>query len=186
MRKTHLSILLLLLLTFAFCAESIAEEYRLGADDVLQISVYREEELDRKVRVSADGYISFPLLGKVEVQDLTLSELEKKLTEDLKKYIKKPQVTIFIKEYSTITVSGQVIKPGAYPLKGELSVMEAISLAGGFTKIAGRNDVKIMRIEDGKKKTIQVKVADIGKSGDRTKDIPLKRGDVVFVPESLF
>ena len=163
-----------------------AQSYHLGPDDALKITVYREDELNRSVRISSDGYISFPLLGKVEAAGLTVSELENKLTEGLRKYIKNPQVTVFIYGYSTITVSGQVERPGAYPLKGELTVIEAISLAGGFTKIAARNDVKIMRIEDGKKKTIRVRVADISKRGDKTKDIPLERGDIVFVPESLF
>ena len=170
--------------SFLLCAE--AQDYRLGPDDALKISVYREDELEREVRVSSDGYISFPLLGKVKAEGLTVSELENSLTEGLRKYLKKPQVTVYIEEYSTITVSGQVEEPGAYPLKGKLTVIEAISLAGGFTKIAARNDVKIMRIENGKKKMIRVRVADISKKGDLTKDVSLKRGDIVFVPESLF
>ncbi|MBU1084071.1 MAG: polysaccharide export protein [Candidatus Omnitrophica bacterium] len=162
------------------------QDYKLGPDDVVKISVYREEDLERFARVSLDGYISFPLLDRVKVEGLTVSELEKELTNGLKEYIKQPQVTVFITEYSTITVSGQVENPGAYQLKGGLTVMEAISLAGGFTKIAGRNDVKIMRMENGEKKMIRVKVGDIGNQGDISKDIPLKRGDVVFIPESLF
>jgi len=163
-----------------------AQDYRLGPDDVLNITVYREEELNREVRISSDGYISFPLLGKVRAEGFTVPELENSLAESLKRYLKNPQVTVFIKEYSTITVSGQVEKPGSYPLKGELTVLEAISLAGGFTKIAARNKVKVMRLEDGEKKTVIVRVADIGKRGDKSKDVFLERGDIVFVPESLF
>lgn len=164
-----------------------AQDYRLGPDDVLNITVYREEELDRKVRISSDGYMSFPLLGKVGVEGFTVSELENHLTEELKRYLKKPQVTVFIKEYSTITVAGQVKKPGSYPLKRELTVIEAISLAQGFTKIAARNKVKIMRLnEDGEEEAILVRVADISKRGDKLEDVHLRRGDIVFVPESLF
>ncbi len=162
---------------------SYAQDYRLGPDDVIKITVYREAELDREVRVSADGYISFPLLGKVKTEGLTVSEFEKNLTERLRRYIKKPQVTVFINEYSTITVTGQVVKPDSYPLKGQLTVLEAIGLAGGFTEFAGQDDVTVIRIEDGKKKTIKVSVADISKTGDKTKDVALKRGDIVFVPE---
>ena len=165
---------------------SYAQDYRLGPDDVIKITVYREAELDREARISADGYISFPLLGKVKAEGLTVSELEKNLIERLKRYIRKPQVMVFIKEYSTITVTGQVVKPDSYSLKGELTVIEAIGLAGGFTEFASRNNVKIMRIENGEKKTIKVRVADISKTGDKTKDVSLKRGDIVFVPESLF
>ncbi len=184
MKKFSFVLLILLFLGNSLCAQ--AQGYRLGPDDALKITVYREDELERDVRISSDGYISFPLLGKVKAGDLTVSELENKLTEGLKKYLKKPQVTVFIEEYSTITVTGQVEKPDSYPLRGELTVIEAIGLAGGFTKIAARNNVRIMRVEDGEKKTIRVKVAEISKKGNRTMDVPLRRGDVVFVPESLF
>lgn len=163
-----------------------AQDYRLGPDDVLEITVYREKELDRKVRISSDGYMSFPLLGKVKAGNLTVSELENNLIMGLKKYLKNPQVTVFISQYSTITVSGQVKKPGSYPLKGRLTVIEAISLAGGFTKIAAKNKVKVMRLENNEEKTILVKVASINKRGDKLEDVSLKRGDIVFVPESLF
>jgi len=165
---------------------SQAQDYVIGPDDVLKITVYREEDMDREVRVSSDGYISFPLLGKVKVEGMTVSELENNLTAGLKKFLKNPQVSVFIEEYSTVTVSGQVQKPGSFPLRGEMSVIEAISMAGGFTKIAAQNAVKVMRLEKGDKKTILVRVADINKTGDKSKDVPLKRGDIVFVPESLF
>ena len=173
-------------LVFGFVLCSYAQDYLIGPDDVLKISVYREEDMEREVRVSSDGFISYPLLGKVKAEGLTVPELESNFTEGLRKYLKNPQVTAFIQEYSTITVSGQVKSPGSYPLRGEMSVLEAISMAGGFTKIAAQNAVKVMRLEKGKKKTIIVRVADISKKGDKSKDISLKRGDIVFVPESLF
>jgi len=184
--KNSLIILFMALFIFNLPLYSLAQDYHLGPDDALKITVYREDELEREVRVSSDGYISFPLLGKVKAEGLTVPELENRLTEGLKRYLKRPQVTVFIQEYSTITVTGQVRKPDSYPLRGELTVIEAIGLAGGFTKIASRNNVKVMRIENGEKKTITVRVADISKKGDKTKDISLKRGDIVFVPESLF
>lgn len=186
MVKNILIFICVSLIVFGLPLNLPAQDYLIGPDDVLRISVYREEDMDRTVRVSSDGYISFPLLDKVKAERLTVSELERNLTMELIKYLKKPQVTVFIQEYSTVTVSGQVEKPGSYPLRGELSVIEAISIAGGFTKIAAKNAVKIMRLEDGKKKTIAVRVADINKTGDKLKDVPLKRGDIVFVPESLF
>jgi polysaccharide export outer membrane protein len=163
-----------------------AQDYLIGSDDVLKITVYREEDMDREVRVSSDGYISFPLLNRVKAEGLTVQKLERNLIMELTRYLKNPQITVFIQEYGTITVSGQVEKPGSYPLKGEISVIEAISIAGGFTKIAAQNAVKVMRLEGDKKNTILVRVADISKKGDKSKDIPLKRGDIVFVPESLF
>ena len=163
-----------------------AQDYRLGPDDVLEITVYREDELYREVRISSNGSISFPLLGDVKAEGLTTYDLERGLEEKLTKFLKKPQVTVFIKEYSTISVTGQVNEPGSFPLRGGLSVIEAIGLAKGFTKVAGQNDVKIMRMENGEKKTVTVKVGDISRRGDKSKDVSLKRGDIVFVPESLF
>lgn len=163
-----------------------AQDYLIGPDDALKITVYREEDMDREVRVSSDGYISFPLLGKVKAEGLTVSELERNMIIELIRYLKNPQVTVFIKEYSTISVTGQVNGPGSFPLRGELSVIEAIGLAKGFTKIAAQNSVKIMRMENGQKKTITVKVGGISRRGDKSKDVPLKRGDIIYVPESLF
>jgi len=163
-----------------------AQDYLIGPDDVLKITVYREEDMDREVRVSSDGYISFPLLGKVKAEGLTVSGLERNMIMELLKYLKNPQVTVFIEEYSTISVTGQVKEPGSFPLRGELSVIEAIGLAKGFTKVAGQNSVKIMRMENGQKKTIIVRVADISKRGDKTRDVSLRRGDIIYVPESLF
>jgi len=179
---------ILALIIAAMCLPAYAksQDYRLGPDDVVEITVYREDELYREMRISSNGSISFPLIGEVKAEGLTTYELERTLEEKLKKYLKKPQVTVFIKEYSTISVTGQVNEPGSFPLRGELSVIEAIGLARGFTKIAGQNDVKIMRMENGEKKTITVKVGDISRKGDKSKDVQLRRGDIVFVPESLF
>jgi polysaccharide export outer membrane protein len=163
-----------------------AQDYLIGPDDVLEITVYREEELNRRVRISSDGHIYFPLIGEVKAEGMSISMLKLLIEQMLRRYIKNPQVTVFIEEYSTITVSGQVDKPGSYPLKGELSILEAISLAGDFTKIAARNNVKVLRRENGEEKIIRVRVADIRKTGDKSKDILLQRGDIIVVPESLF
>lgn len=163
------------------------QEYLIGSQDALIIKVYEEPELDREVRVSSNGEISFPLLGKVKVAGLTVSQLEDKLTELLgKDYLVKPQVTVFIEEYSTISVFGKVNKPGSFPLKGNLTVLEAISLAEGLAKTAAPNKTKIIRIENGEEKTIYVRIADITKRGDKSKDVYLKAGDIVIVPESFF
>lgn len=163
-----------------------AQDYILGPDDFLNVKVYREEELDREVRIASDGTISFPLLGTVKVAGLTVPEFEAELTKGLKKYLKNPHVTVFIDEYTTISVTGQVKHPGSYPLRGNLTVIEAIGLAGGFTKIAAQNNVRILRNHEGKKKTIKVKVKSISKKGDKSLDIPIQRGDIIYVPESLF
>lgn len=186
MLRKFLLIILPTLIVYNSPSFTWADTYRLGPEDVLKITVYREDELTRDVRVTSNGFITYPFLGELEVDGLTVSELEEKVTSGLEKYLLKPQVTVFIKKYSTITVMGQVEEPGAFSLKERLTVIEAIGLAGGFTKIASRNKVQVMRRVNGKNKTIVVPVASITKKGNREKDVILKRGDVVYVPESLF
>lgn len=164
--------------------------YTIGPENVLQIDVYygRDEELSRKARVSSKGNITFPLLGEVEVEGLTVGEVEKKIAFLLDRdYIINPQVSVFIEEYSTVSILGQVKEPGNYEIKGKLSVVELISKAGGFTKIAARNNVSVIREnKDGNKTKILVKVNDIINKGKEDDDIPLKPGDIVTVPESFF
>ena len=183
---------LLSTLTFAEAARftGTSSEYRIGPENVLQIDVYygRDKNMQRKVRVSSKGFMTFPLLGDVEVEGLTIAELEDKITFLLEKdYLVNPQVSVFIEEYSTVSILGQVKKPGSYEIKGRLSVVELISEAGGFTKIAAPNGVRVMRAKvDGSKKTIVVKVNDIINKGKEKDNVQLQPGDIVTVPESFF
>ena len=173
-------------------AESpLSKEYRIGPENILQIDVYYgkpDDKISQKVRVSSQGLITFPLLGEVDVQGLTITELENKLTTLLEKdYLVNPQVTVFIEEYSTVSILGEVKKPGSYPIKGKLTVVELISLAEGFTKIASPNKVKVIRnLPDGSKQEIPVRVHDITQRGDQKDNVQLQGGDVVIVPESMF
>ncbi|MFA5125311.1 MAG: polysaccharide biosynthesis/export family protein [Patescibacteria group bacterium] len=164
--------------------------YRIGPENLLQIDVHYGKDglISQKVRVSSRNFITFPLIGEVDVEGLTVSELENKLYTLLEKdYLVNPQVSVVIEEYSTVSVIGEVKKPGAYPIKGKLTVVEAISLAEGFSKIASPNRAKIVRTNaDGTKKEIPVRLNDII-NGKRQKDnVYLQAGDVVVVPESLF
>lgn len=194
LNKTIIFLLLICLCSFsAFAAEERGEvnpEYRIGPENVLIINVFygRDKEMERKVRVSSKGVINFPLLGEVEVEDLTISELESKLTNLLEKdYLVNPQVSVFIEEYSTVSILGQVEEPGNYEIKGKLSVVELISKAGGFTKIAHTNNVWVIRTnKDGSKTKMHVKVNDIINHGKEEEDILLQPGDIVTVSESFF
>ncbi|HNX91749.1 MAG TPA: polysaccharide biosynthesis/export family protein [Candidatus Omnitrophota bacterium] len=168
----------------------VSDDYQIGPENVLVIDVYygKDMNLSRKVRVSPSGKMNFPLLGEVEVKGLTVSSLENKLRELLEKdYLVNPQVSVFIEEYSNVSILGQVNKPGVYPLKGKMTVIELISLAGGFTKIAAPNDVKVIRTnDDGSKAAINVKANDIINGGKQEEDVIVKAGDIVTVPESFF
>lgn len=168
-----------------------SKEYQISPSDILKISVYQEEDLTRTVRVSQSGCISYPLLGKIKIVGLSVSEVEEKIANLLRKeYLVNPQVTIFIEEYHPrkIFILGAVNKPGAYnlPLEKTLTVLEAISLAGGFTNLAAVDKTKIIRIEDGIEKNIVVKITDITKRGDKSKDIILKLNDIIVIPETFF
>ncbi len=165
-------------------------EYHIGPENVLSIDVYygKDRNLSRKVRVSSKGAINFPLLGEVPVADLTIPEIEGKLTAMLEQdYLVNPQVSVFIEEYSTVSILGQVNTPGTYPIKGKLSLVEAISAAGGFTSIAATNSVRVIRTAiDGSKETITIRVNDIINKGKEESDIQLAPGDIITVPESFF
>ena len=166
-------------------------DYRVGPENVLNIDVYygKGEKFSQKVKVSSDGYITFPFLGKVKIGGLTVSEVEQKLKTLLgKDYFVNPQVSVFVEEYSTVSILGEVEKPGVYPIQGNLTVVKLISMAGGFTKIAAPKKVKVIRtLPDGNKKVIRVNVYEIMKRGEKGKeeDILLKPGDIVIVPESI-
>jgi len=170
--------------------EKVSPEYKIGPQNVLQIDVYygRDKNLSRKVRVSSTGCINFPLLGEVNVNGLAINECENKLKDLLEKdYLVNPQVTVFIEEYSTVSVIGQVNKPGNYEIKGRMTAVEAISLAEGFTKIADPNGVKVLRTNvDGTKVSINVRAGDIMNGGKKEEDVQLQSEDIVSVPESFF
>jgi len=257
-------------------------DYKIGGYDVLNIIVYEEEDLSReKVRVSADGYISFPLIGRIKVDELTTSEIEKLISNKLAEgqFVLDAHVSVSIEEYKSkqFLVLGAVETPGSYPLQAkervldaiskaegidleqsgkqgmiirtlnpnsvreekiiiridvsellkggnqvsnllladkdllyipkaehfyiigqvkrpgsylyqekDITLVEAISMAGGFTPIAGRNRTRIIRMEKGVEKIIHIKVDAITKAGKKLHDIKIVPGDVIVVPESFF
>ncbi len=170
---------------------ALGGDYKIQPEDVLQITVYEHDDLKTKARVSTNGEISFPLLGKVEVAGLTVQEVEDYLKFALEEdYLVKADTQVFIEDYHAkqITVLGAVKEPGKYDMntEKETTVLEVIAMAGGFTKVANRNGTRIIRNEGDEEKAIPVKITDITKKGKKDKDIALQSGDVVFVPESFF
>lgn len=166
-------------------------EYQVGPENILQIDVYygNGEKISQKVRVSARGTIIYPLVGEVLVANMTISQIQERLSSLLEKdYLVNPQVNVFIEEYSTVSIMGEVKRPGIYQIKGRLTVVELISMAEGFTKIAAPNKVKVIRKNlDGTKGEFFVKVYDImNKDGAGDDSFELKAGDVVMVRESVF
>lgn len=171
--------------------QQTSSEYVIGPENAIQIDVYygKNEKISQKVRVSSTGVINFPLIGQVEAAGLTVTGLQDKLRVMLEKdYLVNPQVTAFIEEYSTVTIMGEVRKPGAYPIKGRLTVLELISLAEGFTKIAAPNKVKVIRVNPaGVREEMPVRVYDImNKDQADRENVVLRSGDIIVVPESIF
>jgi len=166
--------------------------YNLQPGDVLRVTVHDQPDLATQTRVTSDGFITFPLLGKIFLKGFTAQQLELRIKELLEKdYLVSAQVLVFIEEYHPrqVSVLGEVKTPGKYnmPQERDLTFLEAIALAGGFTKDAELDKTRIMRTSDtGEKETIIIKVTDITKKGEKDKDIILEPGDIVFVPESFF
>jgi polysaccharide export outer membrane protein len=147
--------------------------------------VYGEEDLSQEVRVTTGGYITYPLLGRIKASGMSVMELEDALMRSLAKdYIRNPEVQVFVKEFSNIYVFGQVKEPGPCLFKGGMTAVQAITTAGGFSKIANPRKVRIVRTHHGERQVIQVNVSAIT-NGDE-EDILLQPGDTVVVPESFF
>ena len=159
----------------------------LGAGDLVEVRVFQEADLSGAYRLSPEGTVDYPLCGKVALAGKTSSGAADMLTQCLAHgYLRKPQVSVLIREYNSkkIFVFGEVQKPGTFPYEENMSIVQAITLAGGFTKVASKNGTQVTRIVDGQEQKVRIAVEDIG--GGREKNFALKPGDIVFVPESFF
>ena len=158
----------------------------LGEGDLLEIRVFQEVDLTGTWRVAGDGTIDFPLCGRVELKGKSTSQASDLLATCLARAVRQPQVTVLVREYNSkkIYVLGEVNKPGTFPFADNMNVVQAITLAGGFGKMAARNQVNVTRVIDGQEKRIRVPVEDIGQGRER--NFQLQPGDIVFVPESFF
>jgi polysaccharide export outer membrane protein len=165
-------------------------DYVLQSGDLIDIKVFMENGMDRTLRISGGGTITFPLVGNIKIADKSVAQAEEILSAELKKYIKNPQVSLLIKEYgnTTIYILGEVKTPSAIPIPPgkSLTVLEAITSAGGFTSVAATSKVKVLRMENGIQKSIEVDISQITKQGKKSLDINLMPNDVIFVPQSMF
>lgn len=186
-----------LLVTFTLSAEeqrpvpaAAAADYVLQPSDLLNVQVFQEENLKRDVRVSQEYSITLPLIGKVDLKGKSLRQAEE-LIRDLynRDYLVNPQVNVVVIEYAkrTVNVIGQVNQPGAvlFPQEQGLTLLDAISRAGGFSRLANRSQVKLTRTNaDGKTETYIINADDLIK-GSSSNSWPLLVNDIVFVPERI-
>lgn len=158
-----------------------------GPGDLFDVRVFGHQDLTSTYQVAQDGTINFPLIGMLAVDGKTATEIEKDIQTRLADgYLKNPSVSVRVTEYRSkkVSVFGQVRSPGTFPFSENMSVVEAISRAGGFTGMAKKNSVRVTRREEGATRRIQVAVEDIGQG--RAPNFLLRPGDVVFVPERIF
>ncbi len=160
----------------------------IGAGDKINIQVYNEKELSGVYQVSPEGYITFPFIGEIKVDGLNIFTLATKISSKLKEgYLKEPNVTVLVEEFVSkrIFVLGEVKKAGSFPIRRRMSVIEAISLAGGFTNLADLSNVVVTRKGgDGREKRF---VVDIKSIVNGTKEnFSLDAGEIVFVGERFF
>jgi polysaccharide export outer membrane protein len=161
-----------------------AEEYRVQPGDMLFISVWREETLQREVMVQPDGAIRFPLAGQVRAAGRTLSEIEAQLRNQLSRFIPDPALSVSLLQSlgNRIYVVGRVNAPGEYALTGKINVVQALALAGGITPFARKTKIKIVRNENGKQKTLRFNYKEVEKGESLSQNVFLKPGDTVIVP----
>ena len=159
--------------------------YVVQPGDILEISVWKEEGLEKEVIVRPDGGISFPLVGQLDVKNKSLQQIEELIKEKLSQFIADPVVTVSAKQLlgNKIYVIGQVNRPGEYPINRYVDVMQALSMAGGMTAFASVNNIIILRRdEQGKQKAIEFEYGEVEDGDDLEQNIILKPGDVVVVP----
>jgi polysaccharide export outer membrane protein len=158
--------------------------YKIGPNDILNIFVWKEVDLTRDVTVMPDGKITFPLIGEMTAQGLTASELKKAITDKLQNYVTAPEVTVIVRESRSqmIYAIGKVMRPGPYPLAPGMTVMQALSAAGGFAEWADPKNILIVRREGGKETQLRFNYKEYTSGEKLEQNILLKPGDTLVVP----
>ncbi|MBT8341902.1 MAG: polysaccharide export protein [Desulfatitalea sp.] len=163
--------------------ETVMPDYRVGIGDVLHISVWKDEALNRDVMVLPDGTISFPLIGRISVNGLTVEALVEVVEDRLDKYV--PDPTISVQVLQTISqavyIIGKVNRPGRFDLPNNLNVLQALALAGGLNPFAKSRHIKIFRETDEGTQIYDFNYEEVSKGEKLTQNIRLQRGDVIVV-----
>ena len=159
-------------------------DYRLAPGDKLRVEVYKDAQLSQSLQVRPDGKVTLPLVGDIVAADLTPIQLRDRITNSLKEYVTNPVVTVIVVEASPVTVyvMGEVLQPGSIPMRGPMTVLQALAMAGGFKEFANTKDVKVLRPRAGSNsvETIRFNYKEVI-NGD-AKPFYLRSGDTVIVP----
>jgi len=159
-------------------------DYTIGPDDVLQIVVWKNESLSRTVRVRPDGKITLPLINDIQATGLSPQALRELIATRLERFVEVAGVTVMVQEVNSAKVSvlGQVKKPGVYPIRGDLSVLDAIALAEGFNEFAATDRMVIIRREGKQMRWLDVRYRDLIKGSDAKQPFFLEPGDTLVIP----
>jgi polysaccharide biosynthesis/export protein len=173
----------------AFAADTqqntqVKSDYIIGPGDVLMVSIWKDESLTQEVVVLPDGTISFPLIGIIKAEDMTIAELKAEIEKRIKKYVPDPVLWISVRNMNSayIYILGRVNSPGRFLLGSRINVLQGLAIAGGLNPFADNNDIKIFRTEDSGTKLIRFRYNDVIKGKNLEQNITLKRGDVIIVP----
>ena len=165
-------------------AAEVPADYIIGPEDVLSIVYWRDKDMTGDVSVRSDGKISLPLLNDVQAAGLTPTQLRDRLVEASKDYFEDPAVSVGVKQMNSrkVFITGEVSKPGPYPLVGPTTVLELISLAGGLKDYADRKNILIVRTENGRPMSYLFNYKDVVSRKNLEQNIELKPGDTIIVP----
>lgn len=164
--------------------EKPGDDYIIGSGDILDISLWKDEAMTRQVTVRTDGKIVFPLIGEITAAGRPVAEVKKEMVEKLKEYVPEPVLTVDVKQINSmiVYVTGRVNHAGRFPVNTPVTVLQAISMAGGLNAFAKRSKIKVFRQEDGKTVTFPFDYDEVVDGENLQQNIVLKRGDVVVVP----
>jgi len=161
--------------------------YVIGQGNLLQIKIFGDAGSSQIYRVDEVGYVKHTLVGRIRLEGLTVTSAEQLMENKLNgDYIINPRVNIFVLEYSRFSILGEVSRPGTYEISGRVSLIEALSMAGGFTRIASEGKVKIMRNVEGAETVIQIDTTRFTKRGELEGEVYIEADDVIVVPKSFF
>ncbi len=171
-------------------ATAATSDYIIGPGDTLQVFVWRNPELSVSIPVRPDGKISTPLVEDMVAVGKTSPQLARDMEGVLGEYVRSPKVNIIVttaaSAFSLVRVVGQVVRPEELPYREGMTVLDAVLAVGGLGQFAAGNRAQITRVVNGKQTSIKVKLDDLINGGDTSQNIPLKAGDILFVPQSRF
>ena len=165
--------------------QTTSDEYRIGADDVLAVNVWKEPEISRTLPVRPDGNISLPLVGDLKASGRTPAELQKEIKDQLVEYLSNPEVTVLVQEAKShkFNVIGEVEKPGSYVMGGPMTVLDAIAMAGGLREFAKTTKIFVLRVNsDGSRSRLPFNYKRVIKGNDLRADVELRPRDTIVVP----